>query len=557
MEKYLVTSALPYANGPIHVGHVAGAYLPADIHVRFLRLLGKDVIYICGTDEHGVPITLAAEQKNISPKAFVEGVHVHIKDTFAKLGISFDNFSGTARPIHYETTTKIFLDLNNKGYMEKKSINQLFCENCSRFLPDRYVEGTCPKCKKEGARGDQCESCGSDLDQIELIDPYCKICGQRPALKSTFHWFLKLSNFEGKLGEWLNTKKERWKENVINFCTGLLNQGLPDRAVTRDMEWGIPVPLEEGRGKVIYVWFDAPIGYISSTKEWAIEKKNDPDLWKAYWQNPDCRLIHFIGKDNIVFHSIMWPAVLMGVGGYNLPAFIPANEFLNLEGRKVSTSRGYAIWIHEFLEKFPPDTLRYYLAAVAPETKDADFMLKEFQAATNNELADSLGNFVNRVITFTFKYFNGKIPPIEKSDRETRAMLDKVVTAKKALEDAYGAFQVRKSCTLFMNLCRDANKYFNDKAPWKSRKEDPGDCGTALNTCLVVIKALSVLGAPVIPFSCGKMQSIFKTEPDIGWENLEAPLEAGVPINQIDILFNKIEDPLIDNYLKKLDALAT
>ncbi|MBL8028027.1 MAG: methionine--tRNA ligase, partial [Fibrobacteres bacterium] len=321
-NRTLVTAALPYANGPVHIGHLAGAYLPADVYVRYLRLKGEDVLFICGTDEHGVPITLAAEKLKQHPSEYVAGVHTIIKDAFDGAGISFDNFSGTARPLHYKISSDFFLELDKKGYLEKKSIKQLYCSHCKRFLPDRYVEGTCPKCHKSGARGDQCESCGSDLDQTELVSPVCKLCGAAPEMKDSFHWFLKLSMFEGQLREWLGSKNGIWKDNVTNFCRGLLDQGLPDRAITRDMDWGIPVPLSEGKGKVIYVWFDAPIGYISSTIEWA-ERVGKPEAWREYWQNPETKLIHFIGKDNIVFHSIMWPAVLMGVGGYNLPTDVP------------------------------------------------------------------------------------------------------------------------------------------------------------------------------------------------------------------------------------------
>jgi methionyl-tRNA synthetase len=555
MEKFLVTSALPYANGPLHVGHIAGAYLPADIYVRFLRLNKKDVVYICGTDEHGVPITLAAEKQGVAPGAFVAGIHAQIKDTFARLGVSFDNFSGTARPVHYEQSTEFFLALDRKGFLEKKTVVQLFCARCARFLPDRYVEGTCPKCSREGARGDQCESCGSDLDQTELVKPYCKICGKPPVLKETFHWFLRLKAFEPKLKAWLDGKKTAWKENVVNFCAGLLNKGLPDRAVTRDMEWGVPVPLPEGKGKVIYVWFDAPIGYISSTIEWAREIKKDPDLWKSYWQDPECQLVHFIGKDNIVFHSIMWPAVLMGVQGYVLPHHIPANEFLNLEGRKVSTSRGYAIWVHEFLDKFPPDTLRYYLAAIAPETKDADFLLKEFKAMVNGELADILGNLVNRTVTFVFKYFEGKTPPLSKKDGPSGAMLARVARAKQEAAAAFSAFQVRRACTIIMGLCRDANKFFNDQAPWKTRKDDPAGCADTLHACLFVVKALSVIAFPVIPFSAQKIQAVFNPGAPFDWESIDAPLSPGAPLSQAPILFQKIEDEAVEAFIRKLNAL--
>jgi methionyl-tRNA synthetase len=554
MEKYLVTSALPYANGPLHVGHLAGAYLPADIYVRFLRLTGKDVVFICGTDEHGVPITLAAEKLNIAPKDYVAENHNLIKEAFEKAGIFFDNFSGTARPVHYQIATQFFLTLNERGFLEKKAVKQLYCENCKRFLPDRYVEGACPKCGKPGARGDQCESCGSDLDQTELISPYCKICGKKPVLRDTFHWFLKLSAFAKQLEAWLGSKKGEWKDNVLHFCAGLLKEGLPDRAITRDMEWGIPVPLPEGAGKVIYVWFDAPIGYISSTVEWAAEIKKSPDLWKNYWLDPECRLIHFIGKDNIVFHSIMWPAMLMGVGGYVLPSQIPANEFLNIEGRKISTSRNHAIWVHEFLREFPADALRYYLAIISPETKDSDFVLSEFQAANNNELADILGNFINRTITFVHRYYDGKVPQAAPGHAALAEVTGKIGQCRKEMEAAFASYQVRKACQLFMNLCRDSNKFFNDRAPWKARKDSPGECAATLNACLLLIKAISVLSQPVIPFAAEKIRRIFPASDAIGWENLASPLSPGASLGQLDILFTKIEDETIQPWKGRLQG---
>ena len=554
MERYLVTAALPYANGPVHIGHLAGAYLPADIYVRFLRMTGKEVVFICGSDEHGVPITLAAEKLGIPPKDYVAQNHKLIKDAFENTGIVFDNFSGTARPVHYKIATEFFLTLNERGYLEKKSVKQLFCEKCKRFLPDRYVEGTCPKCGKPGARGDQCESCGNDLDQVELVSPYCKICGSTPVLRESFHWFLKLSAFAKQLEEWLGSKKNEWKDNVLNFCAGLLKEGLPDRAITRDMEWGVPVPLPEGAGKVIYVWFDAPIGYISSTVEWAVEIKKSPDLWKRYWLDPECRLIHFIGKDNIVFHSIMWPAMLMGMNSYILPSQIPANEFLNLEGRKFSTSRNYAIWVHEFIKAFSPDSLRYYVSTIAPETRDSDFVLNEFQAANNSELADILGNFVNRTITFVHRYFEGKVQAIDPGHPALAEVTGKIVQCRKELEAAYSAYQVRKACQLFMNLCREANKFFNDRAPWKERKENPAECAATLNACLLLIKAISVLSEPVIPFAAGKIRAIFPASGSITWGNLETPLQAGGVLSTLEILFAKIEDPAIQTWKDRLQG---
>jgi len=551
MERFLVTAALPYANGPLHVGHMAGAYLPADIFVRYLRLRNRDVVFICGSDEHGVPITLAAEQCGKKPADYVKPIHDQMDETFKKAGIHFDNFSGTARPPHYALSSEFFLSLNEKGYLAKKPVKQLYCEHDKRYLPDRYVEGVCPKCQKAGARGDQCESCGSDLDQTELLEPRCKICNNTPVLKDSFHWFLRLSAFEGRLREWLESKKGFWKDNVVNFVTGLLNEGLPDRAITRDMDWGVPVPLEEGAGKVIYVWFDAPIGYISSTMEWALETKKEPELWKKYWLDKETRLIHFIGKDNIVFHSIMWPAVLMGDDRFVLPYHIPANEFLNLEGKKVSTSRNYAIWIHEFLEDFPADTLRFYLASIAPEAKDSDFVLKEFQALVNGELADVLGNFVNRTVTFVERYFEGKVPALSTADSESSHMLSRILETRKEMETALETYQVRKAVTLFMGLSRDSNKYFNDRAPWKSRKENLAHCGDTLHVCLTLIRALGILASPILPFTAEKIVSVL-AESVATWDSLETPLIPGSVVRNPGILFTKIEDESLEKYSKML-----
>ena len=356
-KRILVTSALPYANGPIHLGHLAGAYLPADVYVRYQRMKNRDVIFICGTDEHGVPITIAAEKEGISPKEFVDRWHKDHKESFASFGITFDNFSRTSMPVHYETSQEMFLELYNKNMLVEKSAEQFYCDNCDRFLADRYVEGVCPKCGAEGARGDQCESCGSSLDQTKLIDPYCKTCGAKPELRKSSHLYLRLQKFQKQLEDWLGTKSN-WKDNVLNYCKGWFNEGLEDRAVTRDLSWGVPVPLKDYENKVIYVWFEAPIGYISATKEWA-ENIGSPERWKDYWLQEDTKLVHFIGKDNIVFHAIIWPAMLMGHGGVVLPSEIPANEFLNIEGDKLSTSRNYAVWLREYLESFEPDPLRY------------------------------------------------------------------------------------------------------------------------------------------------------------------------------------------------------
>ena len=407
-KRILVTSALPYANGPIHLGHLAGAYLPADIFVRYKKLKKQEIVFICGSDEHGVPITILAEKRGLTPQQIVDEFHERNKKAFENFGIDFDNYSRTSLPAHHKTSQQFFLSLHKQGLLTEKTIEQFYCDQCQRFLADRYVEGTCPHCEKPGARGDQCESCGKWIDQTTLIEPVCAICGHTPELKSTSHWFLKLGDFQDKIADWLDSKTT-WKSNVLNFCKGWLSDGLRDRAVTRDLKWGVQVPLEGYEDKVLYVWFDAPIGYISSTVEWA-EKIGQPERWKDFWENEDTRLIHFIGKDNIVFHAIVWPAILMGHGEYILPSEIPANEFLNIEGEKLSTSKNYAVWLDEYLEKFKPDPLRYTLATNAPEAKDSDFSWKELQARNNNELADILGNFLNRNLTFLRKHFESKIP---------------------------------------------------------------------------------------------------------------------------------------------------
>ncbi|MEW6042153.1 MAG: methionine--tRNA ligase, partial [Elusimicrobiota bacterium] len=383
---------------------------------------------------------------------------------------NFDNFSGTSRSVHYKISSEFFLKLYEKNLLVKKNINQLYCPKEKKFLPDRYVEGTCPKCNASGARGDQCEACGSQLDPTELIRPYCKICNTTPILKETFHWFLKLAEFQKKLEQWQGNHKD-WKDNVYNYCQGWFKEGLGDRPITRDIEWGVPVPLEEAKGKVIYVWFEAPIGYISSTIEWA-EKKGEPELWKSYWKNPDCELIHFIGKDNIVFHAITWPATLMAQDGFILPRHIPANEFLNIEGQKLSTSRNRAVWVHEYLENFPSDSLRYYLATIAPEAKDADFSWSEFMLKHNSELADIYGNFVNRNFTFAHRYFGSSVPPLRNPSQTDYSMLNAMEKASKEMADYLDRFQLRLAAKVLMDVARDGNKYFNDKEPWKTRQTD-------------------------------------------------------------------------------------
>lgn len=553
-KRILVTAALPYANGPVHIGHLAGAYLPADLFVKYQRLKKRDILFICGSDEHGVPITIKADQEKVSPQDIVDRYHKMMQDSFKAFGIDFDNYSRTSLPIHHETSRDFFTVLNNKKILTEKTEKQLFCEHDSMFLADRYVEGKCPKCGADGARGDQCETCGSYLDQTELIDPKCKICSSSPVIKETKHWYLPLGNYQEQLQTWIRSKPD-WKDNVVNYCEGWFREGLEDRAVTRDLKWGVKVPLPDADGKVLYVWFDAPIGYISSTKEWAA-KQGQPDLWKTYWQKPDTKLIHFIGKDNIVFHAIVFPAMLMAHGDFVLPENVPANEFLNIEGKKLSTSRNYAIWLHEYLQDFSPDSLRYALASSLPETKDSDFSWKEFQARHNNELADILGNFVNRTFTFAHKYFNGKVPPLKNqksADFEVEKYLTEIPEKIGAL---YETYHFREAVQETMNVARMANKYFNDSEPWKTRNTDPDQCGNTIHVSLQICRSLALLFQPILPDTSRKILSMLNQTDNI--KNLDWSeaaffgLKEGQELEQPEILFTKIEDEIIQKQIDKL-----
>ncbi|CUT02962.1 methionine--tRNA ligase [Candidatus Kryptobacter tengchongensis] len=559
-KRILVTAALPYANGPIHLGHLAGAYLPADIYVRYQRLKGRDVIYICGSDEHGVPITITAEKEGISPQQVVDKYHYMNKESFEKFGMSFDNYSRTSLPIHHQTAQEFFLELYKKGVLKEKTTKQLYCEKDKMFLADRYVEGICPVCGSPGARGDQCEKCGSWLEQTDLIEPKCKICGTTPVIKDTSHWYLPLGDFQKRLEDWMSTKTD-WKENVKQYVYSWFKEGLQDRAVTRDLHWGVKVPIQGVEGKVIYVWFDALLGYISSTKEWA-QKIGQPEKWREYWQSQDTRLIHFIGKDNIVFHCIVFPAMLMAWNDgrsdeiYILPDNVPANEFLNLEGKKLSTSRNYAVWLNEYLEKFEPDPLRYALASILPETKDTDFSWKEFQARNNNELADILGNFVNRTLTFVKKNFENKVPERFELEDIDRELISKLKEYADKIAENYENFRIRDGVFETMNLARFANKYFNDTEPWKMIKENPRRASTSINLCLQTVRALAILFEPVLPFSARKIWEMLNLKDDIvkaGWDSAyKLMLEAGHQLGEPKILFRKIEDAEVEEEIKKL-----
>jgi len=553
-EKILVTAALPYANGPLHLGHLAGAYIPADVYVRYQRLKGSDVIFICGSDEHGVPITIRADAERIAPQEVVDRYHVIMKNSFDRLGIRFDNYSRTSLPLHHRISQDFFLRLYHKGYIREESVRQLYCAACRRFLPDRYIEGECPHCHSPGARGDLCETCGRWLEPEQLINPRCKICGATPEMRETRHWFFRLPEFQKRLEEWQASKKH-WKSNVREFSSGWFSEGLTDRSITRDIDWGIPVPLEGAAGKVLYVWFDAPIGYISSTVEWS-QKQNQPELWRRYWCDPQTRLIHFIGKDNIVFHAIVWPAMLMAHGEFILPDNIPANEFLTIEGKKLSTSRNWAVWVDDYLAVFPPDPLRYYLSANAPENKDADFAWKDFQTHNNSELADVLGNLINRSLAFVEKHFEAKVPAAGELSGEDRAILGAAEQATREIGASLEDFQVRAAVGQLMDLARKGNKYFNDTAPWTTLKTDRSRCGTTLNTTLQLEAALAVLMEPFLPFSAERLWNMLNLPGSVHdrlwYETPKLRLEEYHPLGKKEILFQKIEDPIIEAQIAKL-----
>lgn len=546
--KILVTSALPYANGDIHLGHLAGAYLPADIYVRYQRLKGRDVIHICGTDEHGVPVTISAEEQKKSPQEIVDHYYKSIIKSFKDLGILFDNFSRTTMPLHYRLAQDFFTQIYSKGYIYPKEIEQFYCPKCGRFLPDRYIGGRCPRCEADGAKGDQCESCGRWLEPFDLIEPHCLICGEIPQKRKTKHWYFKLSAFQNKLSDWIKSRAH-WKEHVLTFVKGWLKEGLQDRSITRDMAWGVPVPLEEAKGKVLYVWFDAPIGYISSTMEWA-ENKGEPDLWKEYWLNKDSRMIHFIGKDNIVFHALIWPAMLMAYGDYLLPSDIPANQFLTLEGEKLSTSKGYAIWLPEYLKEFQPDSLRYALTRNAPETRDADFAWRDFQAWQNNELADILGNFVNRTLAFIDKYYDSSVPTASTFTENDNRILDILHHVPAKIGEMIEKFEFKNALQKVMKIAQEANRYFDYEEPWVTRKTNPLVCERTMYVCMKIVTSLSVLIEPFLPFTAEKIKKMIKFIPQ-KWDDISAP-DVALSIDKTEILFQKIDDDSINIQIDKL-----
>jgi len=551
--KYIVTSALPYANGKLHVGHVAGAYLPADIFVRFLRLTGQDVIYICGTDEHGTPISISADKEGITPQEVVARYHASIKEAFDGIGIEFDNFSGTARPPHHTISQEFFLQLYQKGHVQPKSTMQFYCSHDKRYLPDRYVEGLCPRCGASGARGDQCDKCGQIYDTTTLKEPQCKICGNTPEIRETKHWFVQLDDFRDKLRDWIATK-DYWKENVRNFMLGLLDQGLIDRSITRDLSWGVPVPLPDADGKVLYVWFEAPIGYISSTMEWAA-RIGEPEKWKDYWLDKDTQLIHFIGKDNIIFHALIWPAVLMGQDKpYCLPHDIPANEFMNLEGEKISTSRNWAIWVDEFVKEFEGEYLRYYLAVNAPERQDADFSFKDFQGKINGDLNNTLGNLANRVFAFAVKNYEGKIAKCELGEASL-AILAEADSLLKEIEAGYKDYQVKKNTRLIMEIARMGNRWFDERKPWSAIKEDRIAVNETLFVCANLLAKISIAMLPILPKHMIQLREMLALDTKPCFADAYKLL-GDITLSGTKPLFHKLEDAQIDTQIAKLHAMA-
>lgn len=547
----IVTSALPYANGPLHLGHLAGAYLTADFFVRYNRLKGEDVLFICGSDEHGVPITIAAEKEGVSPQDIVDRYHEWNKDTFQKMGISFDYYGRTSSAIHHETSQEIFTELYEKGFFKLKSEELFYDESTQMFLPDRYVKGECPNCGYGEAYGDQCEKCGNSLNPTELINPVSALSGETPVRKETQHWYMPLGEMQDKLESWIKTR-EHWKPNVMGQIKSWLQEGLNDRAATRDLNWGVPVPLGGADGKVLYVWFEAPIGYISATKEWA-QQSNNPEAWKKYWKNDEAKLYHFIGKDNIVFHCIMFPIVLMEHGNFILPENVPANEFLNLEGKKLSTSRGWAVWLHDYLEHFEADYLRYALGVTLPESKDSDFSWKDFQNRVNNELVAVFGNFVNRASSFIEKYANSMVPPLVDPQPIDVKMLGAIDTQRQKIEFAYEHFRFREVVQEGMQLARLANKYFTDTEPWKTRKTNETACFNSLHVSIQVVAALSVLMEPILPESMKMLRHQIGLSDSTKWSEISASmLTVGQSLQVATLLFQKIEDESIQLELDKL-----
>ncbi len=546
-KRLTVTAALPYANGYIHLGHVAGAYLPADMYARYQKLKGKDIIFICGSDENGTAIEMIAIKEGVSPQEIIDRYHFSNKKAFEDLGIKFDIYARTSSPVHIKTAQDFFLTLYDKGILYPQTEKQLFSVKENRFLADRFVEGTCPVCGYEEARGDQCENCGTNLSPLELINPRSKVSGDTPIVKDTTQLYFPLSKYQKELEEWIGSKTD-WKANVINYCSGWFKTGLKDRAVTRDLEWGVKVPLEEYKEKIIYVWIEAPVGYISATKELFIER-GKPEEWEKYWSDNETRLIHFIGKDNIIFHTIIFPAMLIAHGEFILPDNVPANEFLNFEGGKFSKSKGHGDLVKDAVLRFNPDSIRYAIASNMPENRDSDFTWKDLQTKNNNELGAIFGNFVNRTFVFTEKYFEGKIPPLRKFEQIDTDLIEKLKLAPSRIADFYENFRFKDALNETMNIVRDANKYFNDAQPWKAVKENKERCGTIINICLQLVHSFAILFSPILPFTSEKILRMLNTnEKDFSWQKAsEFCLQDGHKLNKAGILFVKIEDPELEN----------
>jgi methionyl-tRNA synthetase len=549
-KRYLITSALPYANGPVHIGHLAGVYVPADIYVRYLRLKKCDVVFIGGSDEHGVPITIKAKQEGVTPQDIVDKYHNIIKNSFEKFGISFDIYSRTTSEMHSQTASEFFKKLYDKGEFIQKTTEQYYDEEAKQFLADRYITGTCPHCGNENAYGDQCEKCGTSLNATDLINPHSALSGNAPVLRSTTHWYLPLDKHEASLRKWILEDHKGWKTNVYGQCKSWLDQGLQPRAVSRDLDWGIPVPVDGAKGKVLYVWFDAPIGYISATRELT------PD-WEKYWKDKETCMIHFIGKDNIVFHCIIFPAMLKAEGSYILPENVPANEFLNLEGDKISTSRNWAVWLHEYLEDFPgkEDVLRYTLTANMPETKDNDFTWKDFQTRNNSELVAIFGNFINRALVLTQNYYGGVVPSPSAFSDEDSAALKEIDVLKTNVEESLETFRFREALKEAMNLARLGNKYLADREPWKLAKTDPERVKTIMYVSLQITANLAILMEPFLPFSAAKLRKMINLDHN-EWERIgQEILKPGHKVNQPVLLFEKIDDKDIDAQLERLQRI--
>jgi methionyl-tRNA synthetase len=552
-KRYTITSALPYANGPIHIGHLAGVYVPADIYARYLRMNDMDVLFIGGSDEHGVPITIKARQLGVSPQDIVDKYHNIIKKSFEEFGISFDVYSRTSNPIHHKTASEFFKKLYDDGKFIEKTNEQYYDEENKQFLADRYITGTCPHCGNENAYGDQCENCGTSLSPLELINPKSALSGNIPVLKETKHWYLPLDNYEEWLSEWIiKGHKNDWKPNVYGQVKSWIDQGLKPRAVTRDLDWGVKVPVKDAEGKVLYVWFDAPIGYISAAKEWSEKTGKD---WKPYWKDKESKMLHFIGKDNIVFHCIIFPAMLKAEGSFILPENVPANEFLNLENNKISTSRNWAVWLHEYLEDFPgkQDVLRYVLTANAPETKDNDFTWKDFQARNNNELLAVFGNFVNRTLVLTQKYYDGIVPNCSDFGNISKETLDEIAKFPQLIGSSIERYRFREALNELMNLARLGNKYLTDMEPWKLAKSDPKKVKEIMVVSLQIVTNLAILSEPFLPFTSKKLSNLLNIK-EYKWKEAGSAdiLKAGHKINKPELLFERIEDSTIEQQVQKL-----